>query len=160
VESSGGTACRRSSDPSNRRPAPRSGRGGRRFKSCHSDQYLPDNSGCFATPCATPCEFALLAAAPLDPGQRLRGQGGPRPYRRREAFNGRRSGGKFEFGRRLTLGIAALALYAAWVWLPTEAPRAPEVLRGSLGPEDAPAEATAAITAPGSKLIPPPWFSP
>jgi hypothetical protein len=35
--------------------APRSGRGGRRFKSYHSDQYLAEISQHSATPCATPC---------------------------------------------------------------------------------------------------------
>ena len=34
--------------------APRSGRGGRRFKSCHSDQYLADTFGFPAIACATP----------------------------------------------------------------------------------------------------------
>ena len=68
-------------------------------------------------------------------------------------------------GRRITerliLGVAALALCAAWIWLSPEAPRKPQVLRGTLEPEEiAPAESTAAITAPESKPTPPPWFSP
>jgi hypothetical protein len=62
---------------------------------------------------------------------------------------------------RLTLGVAALALYAAWVWLPSEGPRETQVLRGTIRPEGiAPPETTAAITAPASNLSPPPWFSP
>jgi hypothetical protein len=39
------------------RGEPRSGRGGRRFKSCHSDQYLAEISKYSATPCATPCAY-------------------------------------------------------------------------------------------------------
>jgi hypothetical protein len=41
--------------------APRSGRGGRRFKSCHSDHYLAENSKHSATPCATPCKYVVVA---------------------------------------------------------------------------------------------------
>src|SRR5262245_12185092 len=33
--------------------SPRSGRGGRRFKSCHSDQYLADNTTITGTDCGT-----------------------------------------------------------------------------------------------------------
>jgi hypothetical protein len=62
---------------------------------------------------------------------------------------------------RLTLGVAALALYAAWVWLPSEGPRETQVLRGTIRPEGiAPGEIPAATTAPASNLSPPPWFSP
>jgi hypothetical protein len=39
--------------------APRSGRGGRRFKSCHSDHYLADTYDLFATPCATPWRLGV-----------------------------------------------------------------------------------------------------
>jgi hypothetical protein len=61
---------------------------------------------------------------------------------------------------RLMLGVAALALYAAWVWLPSEGPRETQVLRGAIRPEEfAPAESTAAITAPVSNPTPPLWFS-
>jgi hypothetical protein len=35
--------------------APRSGRGGRRFKSCHSDHDLAEIKNASATPCATLC---------------------------------------------------------------------------------------------------------
>jgi hypothetical protein len=62
---------------------------------------------------------------------------------------------------RLMLGVAALALYAAWVWLSSEGPRQTQVLRGTIRPEEiAPRETTAAITAPASNPSPPPWFSP
>jgi hypothetical protein len=69
------------------------------------------------------------------------------------------------FSRRITerliLGIAALASYAALVWLPAEAPRAPQTLRGALeAAEIAPAESKAAMTSYGSRATPPPWFSP
>jgi hypothetical protein len=69
------------------------------------------------------------------------------------------------FARRITerliLGIAALASYAALVGLPTESPHAPQTLRGALEAEEiAPAESTAAITTYGSRVTPPPWFSP
>jgi hypothetical protein len=69
------------------------------------------------------------------------------------------------FSRRITerliLGIAALASYAALIWLPAEAPRAPQTLRGALeATEIAPADSTAAITSYGSRATPPPWFSP
>jgi hypothetical protein len=62
---------------------------------------------------------------------------------------------------RLMLGGAALALYAAWVWLPSEGPRETQVLRGTIRLEGiAPPETTAATTAPASNPSPPPWFSP
>jgi hypothetical protein len=62
---------------------------------------------------------------------------------------------------RLTLGVAALALYGAWVWLPSEGPRETQVLRGTIRPgKIASGETTAAITAPASNPSPPPWFSP
>ena len=62
---------------------------------------------------------------------------------------------------RLMLGVAALALYAAWVWLPSEGPRETQVLRGTIRPgEIASGETTAAITAPASNPSPLPWFSP
>jgi hypothetical protein len=62
---------------------------------------------------------------------------------------------------RLMLGVAALALYAASVWVPPEGPREIQVLRGAIRPEEiAPAESTGSITAPASKSTPPLWFSP
>jgi hypothetical protein len=62
---------------------------------------------------------------------------------------------------RIVFAVVALALYAAWIRIPPEAPRMTQVLRGTIGPEEiAPAETTAAIPAHASKPIPPPWFSP
>jgi hypothetical protein len=62
---------------------------------------------------------------------------------------------------RLMLGVAALALYAAWAWLPSEGPRETQVLRSTIRPEEiAPGETTAAITAAASNPSPPSWFSP
>jgi hypothetical protein len=62
---------------------------------------------------------------------------------------------------RLILGVALLALYAVWIWIPPETPRTTQVLRGTLEPEEiVRPESTAAIKAPASKPTPPPWFSP
>jgi hypothetical protein len=65
---------------------------------------------------------------------------------------------------RLILGVAALALYGAWAWIPDESPRATisPALRGTTGsPEvNAPTETTGAITAAASNPRPPSWFSP
>jgi hypothetical protein len=44
--------------------APRSGRGGRRFKSCHSDQYLAEIPKFPGTDCGTDC-FYRVAEAPF-----------------------------------------------------------------------------------------------
>ena len=41
--------------------APRSGRGGRRFKSCHSDHYLADPETAFPTVFSTETMFPYLA---------------------------------------------------------------------------------------------------
>jgi hypothetical protein len=62
---------------------------------------------------------------------------------------------------RLILGVATLAFCAAWIWVAPEPPPTTEVLRGTIRPKEiAPAEFTAAVAAPASSPIPPPWFSP
>jgi len=51
--------------------APRSGRGGRRFKSCHSDQHLTQNKWVFATRRHQPGD-ALATDANVERASRLR----------------------------------------------------------------------------------------
>jgi hypothetical protein len=61
---------------------------------------------------------------------------------------------------RLILGVAALALYGAWIWIPDGAHRTTPALRGRIGsPEEIAPKSTAAITAPEPKAMPD-WFSP
>jgi hypothetical protein len=52
---------------------PRSGRGGRRFKSCHSDQYLADIQIRHATPCAAEVLPRTGAAGRVSKARALRG---------------------------------------------------------------------------------------
>jgi hypothetical protein len=62
---------------------------------------------------------------------------------------------------RLVLGLAALALYAAWIWILPDAARETPVLRGTTEPaEIVPDASTASIPARASQQTPPPWFSP
>jgi hypothetical protein len=62
---------------------------------------------------------------------------------------------------RFVLGVAASALYVAWIRTLSEAPRETPVLRGTTEPAKLePAVSTAAIPARALQQTPPPWFSP
>jgi hypothetical protein len=62
---------------------------------------------------------------------------------------------------RFVLGVAALALYVAWIWVLPEAPRETPVLRPTTEPaEIVPDASTASIPARAPQQTPPPWFSP
>jgi len=58
---------------------------------------------------------------------------------------------------RFVLGVAALALYVAWIWILPDAARETPVLRGTTEPAES---STASIPARASQQTPPPWFSP
>jgi hypothetical protein len=61
------TACQRRRSVAQPGRAPRSGRGGRRFKSCHSDQYLAKIKMLAGTDCGTVSHVVLAFCAQRSP---------------------------------------------------------------------------------------------
>ena len=107
-----------------------------------------------AAPSLAP-ELPIITAADSIGADEPRASRGSRPRRRSVARR---------IKERLMLGVAAIALFGAWVWLPHESSYTTSAspLADTDGPSDAmaPAEATVATSPAESKSTMPVWFTP